>query len=94
MKTRLATVFAGPSFTGNYFSIEGIYRSCYNVLHNAKIGSVTLERGTAYCEIWGVEDCGEGEEGDGTYSRFLFAYNSHVFALLVGGFVCEGIVRS
>jgi len=62
-QNRLATLFSGPSFSGNYFAIEGIFNTCYNVLHEASVESATLEAGTSYCEVWGVWGC--GEEGDG-----------------------------
>ena len=69
---RLATLFRGPSYSGNYFAVEGIYNSCYNILLNAnveKIESINLEGDTEWCEVWGVVEC--GEESDGTFSSLF-----------------------
>lgn len=60
---RLAILFAGPEFSGNYFSVEGFFGSCYNVLKDGGVGSITLESGTGHCEVWGVAGCGDGGDG-------------------------------
>ncbi|KAH8766944.1 hypothetical protein F5882DRAFT_413626 [Hyaloscypha sp. PMI_1271] len=60
---RLAILFAGPEFTGNYFSVDGFFASCYNVLKEGGVGSITLEPGTDHCEVWGVAGCGDGGDG-------------------------------
>jgi hypothetical protein len=78
--SRLATLFAGPSFSGNYFTIEGIYQECYNVLRSAKVDSLMLEVETSYCEVWGVEEC--GEEGDGSFPPPFPIFEK------IGGFSC------
>ena len=56
---RLAILFAGPNFTGDFFAIEGIYDTCYNILKPGTAGgSMMLEKEARSCELWAAENCG------------------------------------
>jgi hypothetical protein len=67
--SRLAILFSDASFAGNYFTVEGIYSSCYNIRNQGKGGSIMLEKRTEYCEVWGVDDCGDW---GGLFPQLLF----------------------
>jgi hypothetical protein len=60
---RLATLFVSPNFKGNYYALNGIYASCYNVLKEGSVGSILLDAVTSHCEIWAVEECGGDSDG-------------------------------
>ncbi|PMD37772.1 hypothetical protein L207DRAFT_514942 [Hyaloscypha variabilis F] len=62
-QSRLAILFAEQQFRGNYFTIEGIYGSCYDVLKEGEFRSITLEDLTEKCDVWGVPGCGEDRDG-------------------------------
>lgn len=66
---RLAILFAAKEFRGDYFTIEGIYGSCYDVHQKGEFRSITLEDMTEHCDVWGVQSC--GVDGDGAFLSFL-----------------------
>ena len=68
-RTRLATLFTKASFKGDYFTVSGIYGSCYDIVQKGEYRSITLDDETEHCDVWGVRGC--GGFGDGLSFPFL-----------------------
>jgi hypothetical protein len=55
---RLATFYPEETYLGFPFKIHGFYNSCYNF--HGLVESITLGKVTEYCEVYSIDDCGEG----------------------------------